>query len=163
MRRIAVVLSLIVIACGGGADDASPDAGSGAARIIERVSFESNEVVVKNVSSDPYDLTGHALCNRPNYLTLPREVLDPGASLTIYASTLQISPGGGEVGLYTASSFGDSGAILGYVQWGTDSHGRTEVAVEAGIWPAGDFVAGGASALVASSDTPDTAAEWATE
>lgn len=165
MRPLAVVFALVAVACGGGAADSPSSDGSadGPPLIIERVVFDTSEVVLKNVSTDPYDVTGHALCNRPNYLTLPGQVLGPGESLTVDASSLLISPGGGEVGLYVASSFGDSGAILGYVQWGSDSHGRTDVAVAGGVWNAGDFVPGGAGALVATSDSPDTADEWTTE
>jgi hypothetical protein len=44
------------------------------------------------------------------------------------------------MGLYTTASFGSSTAMIDYVEWGSTGHGRSGVAVGAGIWTTGDFV-----------------------
>ena len=46
----------------------------------------------------------------------------------------------GEIGLYNGNGFSDPDAILSYVEWGETGHGRSAVAVSAGIWQEGDFV-----------------------
>ena len=51
-----------------------------------------------------------------------------------------LSPDSGEVGLYSISSFSSSDAILGYVEWGSSGHGRSSVAVAAGIWDRLHFI-----------------------
>ena len=73
-----------------------------------------------------------------------------------------MSAGDGEVGLYTAQSFGSSDAIISYVEWGASGHRRSGVAVEAGVWDGGT-VAGDAARLVATMDIPGAAADWSSE
>ncbi|NIR37905.1 MAG: hypothetical protein GWN73_19365 [Actinobacteria bacterium] len=42
--------------------------------------------------------------------------------------------------LYSDNSFGSADSLVSYVEWGVPGHGRTGVAVEAGIWGEGEFV-----------------------
>lgn len=163
MQRLVIGLMFLLIACGGSGEDAADGAADGGGLVIDRVSFDSSEVTIRNSGSEPYDLTGHAICNRPGYFTIPGQILEPGESVVVDASGIGISAGGGEVGLYSSSNFGDAGAILAYVQWGSDSHGRTEVAVQAGVWAAGEFVEGGGSAIVSSGNSPNSASDWSSE
>lgn len=165
MRLFVLLLTtlLTVAACGDSGDPETPAEASAAGMVIEMVSFETSEVVLRNAGSEPYDLTGHALCNRPSYLTIDSQIVEPGESVSVDASGLNLSSGGGEVGFYTANNFSDAGSIIGYVQWGSDSHGRTDTAVEAGVWTAGDFVAGDSASIVSSGSSPNSAADWATQ
>ncbi len=107
-------------------------------------------------------MSGHFLCNRPNYVSLPEETVAPGATTTVDLAGLAVSADGGELGLYTSSSFGDASAIIRYVEWGSAGHGRTATAIEAGVWSEGDFVDNGGANITSSGDDPTAAADWAT-
>ena len=103
----------------------------------------SKVVPITNTGDQPYDLSGHWICQRPTYAELPSEVLEPGA--TYDASLGGFSADGGEVAVYTSNSFGSSDDIVSYVGWGSGG-GRQGVAEGAGIWsggtvrPAGDAI-----------------------
>lgn len=56
-----------------------------------------------------------------------------------------------KVGLYMSSNFSNSSDILSYVEWGNDGHGRSGVAISAGICTG--FVATDASSLAISTNT----------
>lgn len=88
----------------------------------------------------------------------------PGAKDTFDASGKlgNIAAESGEVGLYSRGDFGSSGAIVDYVEWGMAGHGRTSVAVEAGIWPGGGFVPtdGDTSAISANVTPTDGPEDW---
>ncbi len=117
-------------------------------------SFQDGWVLLQNTGSAPVSLNGHFLCQRPSYFALPDVTIPAGdifwvgvggpvdAEPTVGANggMGSFDPGGGEVGLYSSGSFGDANAILSYVEWGSTGHGRSSVAVDAGIWGAGDFV-----------------------
>ena len=134
--------------------------GSGAQFVISSVSFGTGAMVVlTNVGSEAGSLAGHFICQRPNYWAIPdievpagqsvaigaggSVLLPPPGALTIddQAAIGQLSAGGGEVALYDSNSFGSSGSILSYVEWGSAGHQRSSVAIAAGIWPSGGFVA----------------------
>ncbi len=111
-------------------------------------------VLLQNTGSAPVSLSGHFLCQRPSYFALPDVTIPAGdilwvgvggpvdAQPTVGANGAMgsFNQAGGEVGLYSSNSFGDATAILSYVEWGSTGHGRSSVAVAAGIWGAGEFV-----------------------
>jgi len=116
-------------------------------------SFQEGWVLLQNTGNTPWNLTGHYLCQRPSYFALPDVTIPAGDIYWVGIGVDHDAPGvgangavgtfdpdGGEVGLYSSSSFGDANAILSYVEWGSTGHGRSSVAVAAGIWEAGDFV-----------------------
>jgi hypothetical protein len=120
---------------------------------------ESAMIVITNIGGGPGNLGGHWLCQRPSYWEIPPIELAPLEAVAIDAGgetfspppdakTLDdvaaignLSPGTGEIGLYSSSSFGSADAIVSYVEWGRSGHGRSSVAVSAGIWSEGSFVA----------------------
>ena len=124
------------------------------------VDFEANVIEIRNAGTETVDVSGFWLCNRPSYLEIPSQELAPGDALTIVASDLGVTPESGEVGLYSSRSFGSAGAMLRYVQWGSDEHGRTSVAIEAGVWPQGEFVDNDGANLRAIGDDPTSSADW---
>ena len=128
--------------------------------VIASIDFEGDVIVVRNNGDEPYDLTGHFLCNRPNYMAVPAGTLAPGDTMEISATSLFVTATSGELGLYTSNSFGSADAIVRYVQWGSDPHGRTSVAVSAGVWAAGNWVDSGAAGIQSSGDDPISAADW---
>lgn len=191
MRRIVslIALALIAASCGGNsADEATTTvasappttaaatttvpsttstttpqpAASGHPLVIAAVDFEAGVVELRNDGSDPYDLEGHWACNRPSYLQVPAQVLAPGETVEVSAGSLLLSADSGELGLYASSDFGSPDAIIRYVQWGSDSHGRTATAVAAGVWTAGQFIDNGGASIVSSGSDPVGAADWST-
>ncbi len=117
-------------------------------------SFQEGWVLLSNNGSTPVSVGGYFLCQRPSYFALPDVTIPAGDILwigvggpmddqpTVGANGAigSFDPSGGEVGLYSSNSFGDPNSILSYVEWGSTGHGRSSVAVDAGIWGAGDFV-----------------------
>ena len=104
-----------------------------------------NWVELYNAGSAAVDVSGWFLCDFPSY---------PGIStLNILSGELNIPAGGylvldwsdldddAEVGLYTAAGFGDANNMEDYMQYGSAGHQREGVAVTAGVWTAGEFVA----------------------
>lgn len=96
------------------------------------------------MSDSEYSLEGHFVCNFPTYSSIgDLGSVAPGESFTVELAVLGAASGTGEIGVYTSSSFGSSDAMVAYVEWGSAGHGRTDVAVGAGLWSAGDFVDNG--------------------
>jgi hypothetical protein len=138
----------------------STTAGGGSAVFaIETVTFgEGAMVVITNTGTVAGELAGHWLCQRPSYSQIPDVALGPGEQVAIaldgddfapppgaltvdaVATVGTIDPASGELGLYSASQFDDATAMVSYVEWGSGGHGRSSVAVVAGIWTKGGFV-----------------------
>lgn len=137
-------------------------------------------VVITNIGSESGNLGGYALCQRPSYFTLSDFEVPAGQSVAIslggdtfdppdgalvieeVARISALSPDSGEVGLYSISSFSTSDAILGYVEWGSSGHGRSSVAVGAGIWETGGFVETTAETTTLTADLlpPAESGDW---
>ena len=133
---------------------------SGSPLVIASVDFEAGLILFRNDGDDDYDLTGHWICNRPTYSELPGEVLAPGTTIEIATAAIGLKADSGEIALYTSSDFGSADGILRYVQWGTDSHGRTAVAVAGGVWQDGDFVDNQGGTIESVGSDPVSAADW---
>lgn len=180
MRKLlasVAALTLVVAACSGddsepattGADaavdaTAAPAAtvgGDSHSLVIAAIDFDAGTILIRNDGAEPYNLTGHWLCNRPTYAPLPEETLEPDQSIEIDAAALGIGPSDGELGLYTSRDFGSAEAIVRYVEWGNGGHGRSATAAEAGVWVEGDFVANEGANLESSGSNPVSAADWA--
>lgn len=134
--------------------------GDVSALVIVAVDFEVGFILIRNDGDEDYDLTGHWICNRPTYSELPSETLAPGRIIEIDTAAIGLSAESGEVALYTSSDFGNADDILRYVQWGTDSHGRTEVAVAGGVWQDGDFVDNQSTNIESTGSDPASASDW---
>lgn len=112
--------------------------------VITAVDFAEEWVEITNISEDEYSLEGHFLCNFPNYASIADlGTVAAGESVTVELSRIGARPISGEIGIYTDSDFGNPDAMVTYVEWGTPNHARSTVAVEAGLWTAGDFVDNG--------------------
>jgi len=115
-------------------------------------------VWIRNVSDKPQWIGGHFLCQRPGYFALPDVELAPGEGLLVASQTTErlgeanagwpeangalgtLSPDSGEMALYSAQDFDNPLAMVSYVEWGESGHGRSSVAVAAGLWGEGGFV-----------------------
>lgn len=151
---------------------------------IETVGFGDGAfVVISNTGGEAVDLSGHWLCQRPNYAQLPDVSVGEGERLAIPLGDTPIEPPegavtagplsglgtldpeSGEVGLYTSSAFDDPDAIVAYVEWGRSGHGRSGTAVASGVWTDGEFVATTeATASITATSVPAVAADaWNAE
>ena len=128
--------------------------------VIVAVDFEAGFILIRNDGDEDYDLTGHWICNRPTYSELPSEVLAPGRIIEIDTAAIGLSADSGEIALYTSSDFASADDILRYVQWGSDSHGRTATAVAGGVWQDGDFVDNQGANIESTGSDPISAADW---
>ena len=96
-----------------------------------------DHVTITNNTDAEVSLEGWWLCNRPDYAPLSG-TLAAGESVDVSSGALGgLGVDGGEIGLHTERSFGDSGAMFDYVSWGSGG-GRESVAVGAGLWGADD-------------------------
>jgi hypothetical protein len=157
------------------------EAESGAQFAITSLSLgENGMVVITNIGTEAGSLSGYFLCQRPDYFALPAVTLEPGEFFAIstggdvflpppgavttdqIATIGLLSPTGGEVGLYSSSNFNSPADIVSYVEWGNAGHGRSSVAINAGIWPADSFVQTGAdtAGLFANTVPPTEPAHW---
>jgi hypothetical protein len=128
--------------------------------VIVAVDFETGVILIRNDGDEDYDLAGHWICNRPTYSELPAEVLAPGTIIEIDTAAIGLDADSGEIALYTSRDFGSADDILRYVQWGTDSHGRTAVAVAGGVWQDGDFVDNQGANIESTGSGPISASDW---
>lgn len=126
---------------------------------IMEVFFGANAyLTIANIGLGSGKLGGFWLCQRPSYYEIPPVRLEPGEVVAIalggdvpdQIGIAAVFDAGrelgrvvrrdGEVGLYKAPAFGDKDAIVDYVEWGSSGHGRSAVAVAAGIWVEDGFV-----------------------
>lgn len=128
-------------------------------RIDEIVFAGGPYVVISNRGTGVGSTGGYWICQFPSYYELPATELMPGEKLAVplgvapvpelvgVAATVDVTlpigdvtPRDGEIGLYSENTFNSADAIVDYVEWGTSGHGRSGVAVAAGIWEDGGFV-----------------------
>jgi hypothetical protein len=128
--------------------------------VVLEIDFDASFVLIQNDGTEEYDLSGHWICNRPSYNQLPDQVLAPGDVIELDVRSLGLRADSGELALYTSGDFESSTDIIRYVQWGTDSHGRTDTAVAGGIWPEGDFVDNQGSSIQSSGSNPVSSSDW---
>jgi hypothetical protein len=170
----AVVFVLLLAGAGSGwvTDDppavspyASGPTAAGEPRfVITAVSFGGEGVVeITNVGDAAGSLDGHWICQFPAYFEASGQ-LAPGASARFDAAASSFGPldaATGEIGLYTSNSFGDSSAIIAYVEWGDPGHARSGVAIQAAVWEEASAVSSsGAAMIVATEEQPTSAAGW---
>ena len=152
---------------------------SGPQFVLTTISFGAgSSVVITNIGDETGNLAGHFLCQRPSYYGFPDVEVPAGQSVAIStggnvfvpppgaividdtATIGALNAAGGEVGLYSSANFGSSSAILSYVEWGSAGHGRSDVAVQAGIW-SGFVQTTGDSAVISANTAPAMrASQW---
>ena len=139
------------------------------AQVVINEIQESGTIELKNVGTGTVDVSNYWLCDFPSYRRLGSGgtniiagdlMLGPGEILAIDNFNV-VSAADGEMGLYTSSAFGSSDAMIDYVEWGSTGHGRSSVAVAAGIWQTGLFVpAFAANQSLAYTGTGDGVDAW---
>ncbi|MGX1930787.1 spondin domain-containing protein [Flagellimonas sp. 2504JD4-2] len=113
--------------------------------VFNEIQYGSKDLVeLYNNGNVTVDLSQYWLCLGPGRYSQLNEItpesgefmLEPGAFLVL-PFTMGNSEG---LGLYSNNSFTSAEAIVDFVQWGAAGSPRENVADEAGIWTAGDFV-----------------------
>ncbi|MCL6275224.1 lamin tail domain-containing protein [Muricauda sp. 2012CJ35-5] len=114
--------------------------------VINEVLYGSRDLVeLYNNGNVAVDLSSYWMCLGPgNYVQLGNVTPESG-NLELAAGEFLVVPFSlpdteGGLGLYSSNAFTSSEAIMDFVQWGAASSPRENVAVEAGIWTAGEFV-----------------------
>lgn len=183
MRIRIWAAALLLAACGGTGDSATPSPEAVATTtqptaaiqsteaetnpsiaagglVIESIDFDAGVMTLRNSGDSAYDTSGHWICNRPSYSDVASTSIAPGATLEVDVSGIGARAGDGEIGLYTSNDFGNPDDIVAYVQWGSSGHGRESVAVSAGLWNEGDSLPGDQSVVRSTSDRPVSASDW---
>jgi hypothetical protein len=100
-------------------------------------------IEIINNTDQTVDISSYWVCNRPSYAIL--------SSLNVECGSMNLAPGDivvvsgfsgldvvdGELALFNSNSFGSSTAIVSYMEWGSSGHGRSSVAIDAGLWTVG--------------------------
>ena len=111
------------------------------------VNTTSNDITLTNMGTNMEDISSWFFCSSFGYdllitPTLVSGSLDmmPGASVTLNWSGGGMNNTMSDLCLYNTNSFTDTIAMQDFTQWGSGGNGRESVAVEKGIWNAGDFI-----------------------
>ena len=128
----------------------------------------TDEIAIKNFGSSMVDISAYRLCARFVYTSNMTDdvttvsgspMLQGGDTLVV---TWPINDVSSDVGIYLASgTFGDSAAMVDFMQYGDSGIGREGVADSKGIWSAGDFLSGPAPYTYAGDGTDNGASFWA--
>ncbi len=148
-----VALALLVASCSEDdfvadpppTDPVDPPQTGVASVVLNEVEYLGNRVEIFNNGEETVDLSGYFLClgtgtyrQIGNLETEGNTNLAPGDYLVV---SYDMPNAEGGLGLYIDNSgFGDASTLADFVQWGAAGSARENVAVDAGIWTAGEFV-----------------------
>ncbi|WP_350292808.1 spondin domain-containing protein [uncultured Croceitalea sp.] len=137
--------------------------------VFNEVQFGNlNQVEIYNNGDVTVDLSSYWLCLGPGRYAQIGGLTPVSGTAELPAGEFLVLPFNMDdadgLGLYSTNSFTSSDAIVDFVQWGAAGSPRENVAVEAGIWTAGDFVpAVGQSASIEYDGEGDASTDWAEE
>ena len=148
-----LTLSVLLASCSSDDDvtvtnpdpDPDPDPVGEAIFVLNEVEYLGDSVEIFNAGDTAGDLSGYFLCLGPGTYRQIGELavegnlqLAPGEFLSV---SYEMPNADGGLGLYINNTgFGNASTIADFVQWGAGGSPRENVAVDAGIWTAGDFV-----------------------
>ena len=181
MKKYLVIIALLTIAWSCSEDDGdiiiedpvvedptpTPDPTGEASVVLNEVAYLEGSVEIFNNGDVNVNLNDYFLCLGPGTYRRVGDLetegnvdLAPGEFLVI---TYDMPNNEGGLGLYINNSdFTDASTLSDFVQWGASGTARENVAVEAGIWTAGDFVAvvGSADNSIAFDGEGNAASDW---
>ncbi len=113
--------------------------------VINEIQYEGTDMIeLKNTGNTAVDVSDYWTCSFPVYNKID--------DLTVVSGTKTIPAGGllvisghslgnnDELGIYTSADFGNSTAIVDYVEWTNTGHTRASVGIAAGTWTAGNAI-----------------------
>jgi len=138
------------------------------AQVVVNEILPDGTVELKNIGTATVDVSSYWLCHFPDYQQISNSniisgeaMLAPGAIVAVDDFNV-LDEADGELGLYVSSVFSSSSDIIDYVEWGSTGHQRSSVAIAAGIWNTGDFVASfGAGESLEYDGEGDSPSDWA--
>ena len=115
---------------------------------FSKVDPANSVITIKNFGSDSVDISAYRLCALFQYtnsglspLTIVSGSLDLAPDSSVELSGFSLLPSASDLGLFTANGgFGDTAAMVDFLQWGSGGNGRESVANSKGIWNTGDFL-----------------------
>ena len=162
MKSKFIILSLLAIilaACSSDDDSIDQPAPQPAEAniVLSEIEYLGDRIELFNAGTDATDVSGYFLCLGPGTyrsigsLTVVsgQTIIQPGEFLVITYDQINTASGQinganatGGLGLYVDNSdFTDASTLADFVQWGAAGSVRETVAVQAGEWTAGEFVA----------------------
>lgn len=137
--------------------------------VLNEVQYGNRDFVeLYNNGDVTVDLDTYWLCLGPGRYSRIGSLTPESGNISLEAGEFLVVPftmGDSEgLGLYSTNTFGNSDAIVDFVQWGDAGSARENVAAEAGIWTAGDFVPTvGESASIEYDGEGDASSDWTEE
>ncbi|MFS4466967.1 spondin domain-containing protein [Maribacter sp. 2210JD10-5] len=127
-----------------------------------------DQVEIYNNGDVTVDLSSYWLCLGPGQYAQIGSIVPVSGSVELPAGEFLVLPfnmsDSEGLGLYSTNTFASADAIVDFVQWGEAGSARENVAAEAGIWTAGEFVpVVGQSASIEYDGEGDAASDWAEE
>ncbi len=114
--------------------------------VFNEIQYGNKDLVeIYNNGDVTVDLASYWLCLGPGTYIQIGNITPESGTIQLAAGEFLVLPydmpdTDGGLGLYSNNSFTSADAIMDFVQWGSGGSARENVAVEAGIWTAGDFV-----------------------
>jgi len=109
----------------------------------------NDQITISNFGSETIDISAYRLCSEFNYtpdlssLTTVDGDLALESASAVTMTGFALTDEAADIGLYLPEGgFGSADAMVDFFQWGSDGNGRESVAVEKGIWTAGEFAEG---------------------
>ena len=139
--------------------------------VFNEVQYRTRDLVeIYNNGDVDVDLSSYWLCLGPGTYVQIGDITPESGTAELAAGEFVVLPyempdDEGGLGLYSTNQFGSADAIVDFVQWGAGGSARENVAVEAGIWTAGDFVptVGAVSSSIEYDGEGDASTDWAEE
>ncbi|MFP2995772.1 spondin domain-containing protein [Spongiivirga sp. MCCC 1A20706] len=146
----AIALSLLIASCSdddtvidNGPDPVDPPQGQ-ASVVLNEVQYLGDNVEIFNNGEIAVDLSDYWLCLGPNQYAQIGDLTTTGNVNLGVGEYLNISyempEAEGGLGLYSTNAFTNADAMVDFVQWGASGAARENVAVDANLWTAGEFV-----------------------
>ncbi|MEO1050156.1 MAG: hypothetical protein AAFX87_06010 [Bacteroidota bacterium] len=162
----ALILSIIFLsACD---DDETPPPADLESNVrIVAVDAANDQVTLRNFGEGDADISGFFFCRERNYAPFSSTTND-GSDLILTENeeitfTISVSDQASDVAIYNqGGQFASADALVDFMQFGGSfaNNGREAVAVEKGIWTAGEFVEGGSPFSYIGNGTQNGAAQW---
>lgn len=134
---------------------------------IVMVDASQDQVTLKNFGDSEADISEYFFCRQRDYTpfsSTPNDaddlVLAQDEEVTF---TISVADEASDVAIYnTGGAFADANALADFMQFGASftNNGREAVAVEKGIWTAGEFIAGGSPFSYIGDGAEDGAGFW---
>lgn len=150
--------------------------------VLSEVVFGDNGyIAVRNVGGASGNLEGYAISQEARSFLFPSvevglfEVVwvavedgtgltrtDVAALIPAEGAIGRLDRAGGEMTLYRSAQFSQPEEFLSYVEWGETDHGRSGLAIEAGLWEEGAFIEipPDAFGVVSTTAQPDSSSDW---